>query len=82
MSTWKDQKLKSFLKLPKKENRHLLLQGDIGGDVGEGEVGVGGVKGEGMVDQGVMLVCARYFATCHIVEICEIFLDALASLQV
>ena len=31
------------------------------------------MKGEGMVDQGVMLVCARYFATCHRVEKCEIF---------
>ena len=62
--------------------RHLLFHIDIGGDEGDGEVGVGGVKSEGMVDEGVMLVCARYFATCHIVEICEIFLDALASLQV
>ena len=30
------------------------------------------MKGEGMVDQGVMLVCARYFATCHRVVKCHI----------
>ena len=48
--------------LSKKENRHLLFQGDIGGDVGDGEVGEGGVKGEGVVNKGVMLVGARYFA--------------------
>ena len=45
--------------------RHLLFHIDIGGDEGDGEVGVGGVKSEGMVDEGVMLVCARYPAACH-----------------
>ena len=61
MSTWPlKRKIEGQI-----EMRHLLLQGDIGGDVGEGEVGVGGVEGEGMVDQGVMLVHARYFATCQ-----------------
>ena len=44
---------------------HLLFHIDIGGDEGDGEVGVGGVKSEGMVDEGVMLVCARHPAACH-----------------
>ena len=45
--------------------RHLFFHIDIGGDEGDGEVGVGGVKSEGMVDEGVMLVCARHPAACH-----------------
>ena len=45
--------------------RHLLFHIDIGGDEGDGEVGVGGVKSEGMLDEGVMLVCARHPAACH-----------------
>ena len=53
------------------ETKYLLFQGDIGGDVGEGEVGVAGVKGERIVNQGVMLVRARYFATYHRVVKCK-----------
>ena len=61
MSTWSGE----IYVEGERENRHLLFQGDIGGDVGEGEVGVAGVEGEGVVYQGVMLVRARYFATCQ-----------------
>ena len=66
--------IKSFsLNSLTEDTKYLLFQGDIGGDVGEGEVGVAGVKGERIVNQGVMLVRARYFATYHRVVKCKKF---------